>query len=64
VSLVNFQLGTKIDRAKVLLHNESRKISDVAEQIGYGNVDYFRKIFKDIVGMSPSEYRAGIGIKS
>jgi two-component system response regulator YesN len=63
VSLVNFQLDTKIDRAKILLRNESLKISDIAEQIGYGNVDYFRRIFRDITGMSPTEYRACTGIK-
>jgi two-component system response regulator YesN len=60
ISLVNFQLDTKIDRAKILLQDRNRKISDVAEQIGYGNVEYFRKIFKDIVGMTPAEYRAGV----
>ncbi|MDR1604470.1 MAG: DNA-binding response regulator [Gracilibacteraceae bacterium] len=63
VSLVNFQLEVKIDRAKILLRDGSRKISAIAEQVGYGNVNYFRKIFKDFTGMSPGEYRAGIGLK-
>ncbi|MDR1961592.1 MAG: DNA-binding response regulator [Gracilibacteraceae bacterium] len=64
MGLTDFQLDAKIDRAKILLHDEERKIAEIAEQIGYGNVEYFRKIFRDITGMSPSEYRAGVLQKS
>jgi two-component system response regulator YesN len=58
MGLVDFQLNTKIDRAKILLHDEEWKISEIADQIGYSNVEYFRKIFRDITSMTPSEYRA------
>jgi two-component system response regulator YesN len=31
--------------------------------VGYDDYPHFTKTFKKIVGVSPSEYRAGLGIK-
>ena len=33
------------------------KVYEIAEQVGYHNVDYFHKKFKKYVGISPAEYR-------
>lgn len=47
----------RIDRAKELLLQDSAKVYNIAEQVGYKNVDYFHIKFRKYVGMSPSEYR-------
>ncbi len=47
----------RIDRAKELLHNDSLKVYEISERVGYKNVDYFHKKFQLYVGMSPAVYR-------
>lgn len=47
----------RIDRSKELLLENRLKVYEIAEQVGYKNVDYFHKKFRKYVGMSPAEYR-------
>ncbi|MCR5323715.1 MAG: response regulator [Lachnospiraceae bacterium] len=49
----------RIDHAIELLKDENLKVYEIAEKVGYSNVDYFHKKFKKYTGMSPAEYRAG-----
>lgn len=46
----------RIENAKKLL-NKGLKVYQVAEQVGFTNVDYFHNKFKKYVGASPSTYR-------
>ncbi len=46
----------RIENAKKLL-NKGLKVYQVAEQVGFTNVDYFHNKFKKYVGSSPSTYR-------
>ncbi|HZH59010.1 MAG TPA: response regulator transcription factor [Metabacillus sp.] len=46
----------RIENAKILL-NKGLKVYQVAEQVGFTNVDYFHNKFKKYVGASPSTYR-------
>lgn len=46
----------RIEKAKELLE-EGKKVYQVAEQVGYTNVDYFHTKFKKYTGKSPSSYR-------
>jgi Response regulator containing CheY-like receiver domain and AraC-type DNA-binding domain len=48
---------TRIDYSKKLLLEQDLKVYEIAEQIGYKNVDYFHKKFKKYVGESPAEFR-------
>ncbi len=47
----------RVEKARSLLDDPRYKISDVAEKVGYVDVNYFGKIFKKVVGLSPTEYR-------
>lgn len=47
----------RIDASKKMLENNSSKVYEIAELVGYKNVDYFHKKFKKYVGISPQEYR-------
>lgn len=47
----------RIENAKELLLENDIKVYEVAEQVGYKNVDYFHKKFKKLVGKSPAQYR-------
>jgi two-component system response regulator YesN len=47
----------RIEKSKELLLREDLKVYNVAERVGYRNVDYFHIKFKKYVGQSPAEYR-------
>lgn len=48
----------RIERAIELLQ-EGKKVHQVAELVGYANVDYFHSKFKKYKGVSPSAYKPG-----
>jgi len=47
----------RLDKAKALLQDLSRTISEVAYECGFNDPDYFSKVFKTEFGMIPTEYR-------
>ncbi len=47
----------RVEKAKRLLTGSSLKVYQIAEAVGYRNVDYFHKKFRRYAGMSPAEYR-------
>lgn len=47
----------RIRYARELLAESSCKVYEIAEKVGYCNVDYFHKKFRKYVGLSPAEYR-------
>ena len=52
----------RLDSAKTLLLESSRKIQDISETVGFQDVAHFSRIFKSYVGCSPKEYRTHQGI--
>jgi AraC-like DNA-binding protein len=46
----------KIDRAKELLIEGSRRIKEVSEELGFVDEFYFSRVFKKVEGVSPSEF--------
>lgn len=51
ISKVNIQYSM------LLLKNSARDITEIAYELNYPNPAYFSKVFKKIVGVSPTEYR-------
>lgn len=47
----------RTENAKKLLKNTDMNIIDIAMECGYNNVTYFNKVFKNVTGMTPLEYR-------
>ncbi len=47
----------RIEHSKGLLLSNSYKVYEIAEKVGYRNVDYFHKKFRKYVGESPVEFR-------
>ncbi|MCW6015592.1 helix-turn-helix transcriptional regulator [Serratia marcescens] len=50
-----------MEQAKWLLIHSNQNINEISNEIGYNNTTYFSKLFKKIVGQSPSEYRENQG---
>lgn len=56
-SFVDYFTRVRIEKAKELLKDIRVKTYEVGELVGYGDAAYFSKVFKKVVGVSPSEYR-------
>ncbi|MGM9903834.1 response regulator transcription factor [Enterococcus hirae] len=52
----------RMEKAKYLLIHSKQNINEISNEIGYNNTTYFSKLFKKIVGQSPTEYRDNQGI--
>lgn len=47
----------RVEEAKKLLEQPTVNVKDVGRAVGYGDSNYFAKVFKRITGQSPTEYR-------
>lgn len=47
----------RLEKALLLLKKDNRKISDIALEVGYTDVFYFSRRFKQIYGYSPIKYK-------
>lgn len=50
----------KIQRAKQIIRDGDKNFSEISEYLSYSSSPYFSKKFKQITGMSPSEYALSI----
>jgi two-component system response regulator YesN len=53
---VDYITAVRISAAKELLAQDTLRIYEIAEQLGFENAFYFSKVFKKAEGLSPSEY--------
>ena len=53
----------KIDTAKQLMREGNYNITQIADYLGYASVHYFSRHFKQVTGMTPSEYTLSIQAK-
>ncbi len=51
----------RINYAKTLLSSSDIAVTELAGRCGYDSITYFERIFKQLVGTSPSNYRKSIG---
>lgn len=57
-SLTHLIASHRIQAAQELLLSSDKSISEVAALVGYEDYNYFTKVFKHIVGVTPSKYRS------
>jgi len=48
-----------MERARYLLQETQKPISQIAEELGYENSSYFSKLFRKTYGVTPHELREG-----
>jgi YesN/AraC family two-component response regulator len=56
-SLIGYVISLRINRAKLLLSETDKSISDIAVECGYSDFTYFSKQFKKHTNLSPSKFR-------
>lgn len=57
LSFVDYLKRLRIEKAKELLQNSDDKIHEIAEKVGYRNPKHFGRVFREVTGVSPVEYR-------
>ena len=47
----------RVEEAKKMLEQPTVNVKEIGKAVGYGDSNYFAKVFKRITGQSPTEYR-------
>jgi AraC-like DNA-binding protein len=56
-TFTEFVSRTRVEKAKNLLLNPNLRISEIAYEVGFQSLTHFNRVFKTVIGESPTEYR-------
>ena len=56
-NFIEYLTGIRIRNAKIMLEGDELSIKEICYSIGYSDPNYFSRIFKKIVGVTPTEYK-------
>lgn len=56
-NFLDFLNKIRVEQAKILLNSPNEPINDIVQRIGFNSPVTFRRTFKKLTGMTPSEYR-------
>ncbi len=57
ITCIEYLSSLRLDYAAILLKGTTASISEIAEQCGYTDANYFSRCFKDKYGVSPGEWK-------
>ena len=57
INLMEYISRLRIERAKELIQNPQARISEVAYEVGFQSLTHFNRVFRAMVGESPTVYR-------
>lgn len=60
VSFHDYLNKRRLYRSRMLLEQSGDSILSIATRVGFNNVTYFNRLFREYYGMSPSQLRAGL----
>jgi AraC-like DNA-binding protein/ligand-binding sensor protein len=58
LKFTDYVARVRLEDAKTQLLNPSRRISEVAYEVGFQSLTQFNRVFKRVFGLSPTEFRA------
>lgn len=64
VSIIQYFIGLKIEKAKKLLSQHKFTVSEISDQLGFSSVYYFSRQFKLYTNMSPTKYINSINLEN
>lgn len=59
-NFIDYLTAVRIQKAKEYLIEGKYNMKEICYQIGYGDPNYFSRIFKKVVGITPTEYKDSI----
>ena len=57
INFTEFVSRTRVEKARNLLLNPNLRVSEIAYEVGFQSLIHFNRVFKKIIGQSPTEYR-------
>jgi len=61
---VEYLNNYRIEKAKILIQGGDIVIKEIFSDLGFNNYNYFFKVFKEYVGMTPNEYEESIKLNA
>jgi AraC-like DNA-binding protein/ligand-binding sensor protein len=58
VNFTDYLSRVRIEKAKNLLLNPNLRVSEIAFEVGFQSLTHFNRVFKKLLGQSPTDYRA------
>ncbi|MEO7934031.1 MAG: helix-turn-helix domain-containing protein [Chthoniobacterales bacterium] len=62
LNFTHYVSRVRIEKAKNLLLNPNLRVSEIAFEVGFQSLTHFNRVFKNITGESPTEYRGEIAV--
>lgn len=59
-NFIDYLTMARMKRAKELLRDPARSIKEISAETGYSDPNYFSKLFKRVVGLTPTEFRESV----
>ena len=56
-NFISYLTDYRVEEAKRRLEEPTANIKEIGKAVGYGDSNYFTKVFRRITGVSPTEYR-------
>ena len=60
LTFTEYRRRARVEKAKRLLLDPYRRVSEVAFEAGFESIPYFNRVFRRFVTCSPSQYRAAV----
>ncbi len=57
LSVNDYIKKARVDRARMLLRCTDLSVQEISEKLGFGSRNYFSRVFSEIAGTTPAEYR-------
>jgi len=58
INFTDYLSRVRIEKSKNLLLNPNLRISEIAFEVGFQSLTHFNRVFKKVLGQSPTQYRA------
>ena len=58
INFTDYVARIRIEKSKNLLLNPNLRVSEIAFEVGFQSLTHFNRVFKKILGQSPTEYRS------
>ena len=57
IAFTEYIARSRVEEAKKLLANRQIRVSEIAFQVGFQSLTHFNRVFKGLVGLSPTQFR-------
>ncbi len=57
VSLMEYLQNLRVEEARRMLEHTSEPVDEIGAAVGYEDTSFFRRLFKRVTGLTPSQYR-------